>query len=73
MIITVKNIYWEICKVTTEEERAHWQSDFYCKVTPQTTEIINNYEFKCNVQTFIDQITHTCWYDIPFVYPFREL
>lgn len=73
MVITTANIYREICNVTTEEERGHWQSDFYCKVTPRTTEIINNYEYKCNVQTFIDQITHTPWYDIPFVYPYRDM
>ena len=72
VMITAGNIYEEICKVTTEKERGHWQSDFYCKVTPKTSEIIKQYEFKNIVGTFIDQITHTPWYDIPFVYPLRR-
>lgn len=72
-MITVGEIYKKICEVTTEEERGHWCSDLYCKITPETKEIINQYEFKCNVQTFTDQITHTPWYDIPFVYPYRDM
>ena len=71
MLIAVGNIYEEICKVTTEEERGHWCSDLYCKVTPETKAIVHNYEFKNNVEVFTDQITHTPWYDIPFVYPDR--
>lgn len=70
-MITASEIYKEICKVTTEEERGHWCSDLYCKVTDKTREIIKDYEYKGNVETFIDQITHTPWYDIPFAYPGR--
>ena len=70
-MVTTSNIYEEICKVTTEEERGHWCSDLYCKKTPKTKEVIDNYEYKHNVETFIDQITRTPWYDIPFAYPGR--
>ena len=70
-MITASNIYEEICKVTTEDERSHWCSDLYCKVTTKTKDIIRNYEYKRNVGTFTDQITHTPWYDIPFAYPGR--
>ena len=72
MKITTQNIYEEICKVTTPEERDHWQSDLYCKVTPATREIVNHYEYSCNVEMFTDNIDHELWYDIPFVYPYRE-
>ena len=68
-MITAGNIYDEICKVTTERERGHWCSDFYCKITPATEKIIHNYEFSHLVEIFEDNITHTLWYDIPFVYP----
>lgn len=42
--------------------------DLYLKVTPVSKELVDQYEFKCNVTTFTDQITHALWYDIPFAY-----
>lgn len=72
MKITTANIYEEICKVTTEDERANWQSDLYCKVTPATRDIVNRYEYKRNVEIFKDNIDGEPWYDIPFVYPLRR-
>jgi hypothetical protein len=50
----------------------HHSSDLYVKKTPTSTAIINEYEFKCNVTTFIDQITKTVWYEIPFAYNKEE-
>lgn len=49
-------------------EIAHWQSDLYVPVTPETTELVQAYKFRANVSTFRDQITKTRWYDIPFAY-----
>lgn len=46
----------------------HHESDLYLKVTPATTEIINNYQYKGNVTKFIDNIDHELWYEIPFTY-----
>lgn len=46
----------------------NWCSDLYVPVTPETTAIIDQYEFKCNVQKFRNQIDGTLWYDIPFAY-----
>lgn len=46
----------------------HHASDLYLKVTPETTEIINNYQYKDNVTKFIDNIDSELWYDIPFAY-----
>lgn len=68
-MITTENIYKEICKVTTEKQRDHWHSDLYCKVTPATRKIVHDYEYYCNVDTFIDNIDGELWYDIPFAYP----
>lgn len=70
--ITASNIYEEICKVTKADERAHWQTDFYCKVTPATRKIIGQYEYLHNVEIFIDNIDGKLWYDIPFVYPLKK-
>lgn len=46
----------------------HHESDLYLKITPATTEIINNYQYKGNVTKFIDNIDHELWYEIPFTY-----
>ena len=69
MKITTENIYEEICKVTTPEQRDNWRSDLYCKVTPATRKIVSQYEYRHNVETFYDNIDNKLWYDIPFVYP----
>lgn len=39
-------------------------SDLYLKVTPISKALIEQYEG--NVTTFIDNIDHELWYDIPF-------
>lgn len=49
-----------------KEDIAHWQSDLYLRVTPQSTALVNDFDFKHFVTTFIDQIDHVLWYDIPF-------
>lgn len=41
-------------------------SDLYLKVTPTSKALIEQYEFKGNVTTFIDSIDHELWYNIPF-------
>jgi hypothetical protein len=51
---------------------ANWCSDIYIQVTPETTEIIKNYEFKCNVITFIDQVTGDLSYEIPFIWSYKD-
>ena len=40
-------------------------SDLYLKVTPISTTLIRQYDFKSQVTIFIDNIEHTLWYDIP--------
>ena len=41
-------------------------SDLYLKVTPVSTTLIEQYDFKENVKKFIDAINHEPWYEIPF-------
>lgn len=37
-------------------------------MTPETTAIIDGYEFKNQVSTFIDEIDGKPWYEVPFAY-----
>lgn len=46
----------------------HHASDLYLKVTPETTQIINQLESKSLLTTFTDNIDNELWYEIPFVY-----
>jgi hypothetical protein len=49
------------------------ESDLYAKVTLESRNILQGYEFLANVQTFKSQIDNTLWYDIPFAYqPYWE-
>jgi hypothetical protein len=41
-------------------------SDLFLKVTPVSTALIEQYDFKKNVTTFVDTINHELWYEIPF-------
>ena len=41
-------------------------SDLYLKVTPISTELIEQYDFKKNVRKFWSAIDHKLWYEIPF-------
>ena len=41
-------------------------SDLFLKVTPVSTELIEQYDSKENVKKFIDNIDHEPWYEIPF-------
>lgn len=65
-----KSLYEQLKEIMKPEDIDHdcYTSDLYCKVTPASTEIINNYTYKSNVTTFINNITHELWYDIPFAY-----
>jgi hypothetical protein len=41
-------------------------SDLFLKVTPVSTALIKQYDFKKNVTTFVDAINHELWYEVPF-------
>lgn len=46
--------------------------DLYLKVTPVSKQLIEQYEFKNNVSTFVDAIDHVLWYDVPFAWCYIE-
>lgn len=68
MNITPSNIHRTLSEGMPKEHLAHWYSDLYVKVTPFSKAIVSNYEFKHLVTTFIDQIDHELWFEIPFAY-----
>ena len=52
------------------EDIDHWETDLYLRKTPKTTELIKTKLPKSfNVTTFIDEIDHVPWYEIPFAFP----
>ncbi len=61
-----KSIYQQM--VDAGQKISSHATDLYVKVTPESRAIINAYRFKCNVTTFISQLDHERWYDIPFAY-----
>ena len=44
------------------------ESDLYALRTPESKEIVKEYQFRSIVQTFRNQIDNKIWYDIPFAY-----
>jgi hypothetical protein len=65
------NIYQEMIDLGVQID--HHESDLYVPVTPETTKLVNEYEFKSNVNRFVSNIDNKTWYDIPFAYsPFWE-
>ena len=62
------SIYQEAIKKMDKKDIDHYCSYLYLKVNKTSKSIINNYEFKDAVTTFIDDIDNEEWYDIPFGY-----
>lgn len=46
----------------------HHASDLYIKVTPASQQLLNRFQYRHMVKTFIDNIDHVQWYDLPFCY-----
>lgn len=63
-----KSIYQQMVEVLPSEKISNHESDLYVEISAQSKEIVDNYEFKNNVTTFISQIKKTPWYCIPFAY-----
>lgn len=49
-----------------EEDFGRYESDLYVRVTPVSTKFLETYQFKNQVERFIDQIEHVPFYDFPF-------
>lgn len=46
----------------------HHASDLYIRVTPESLSLINRFQYRHMVKTFVDNIDHVLWYDLPFCY-----
>lgn len=62
----ITDIYTAV--VQCDIELDHHETDLYIPVNNITKKLINSYVFKCNVTTFINQVTKTLYYEIPFAY-----
>lgn len=49
-----------------EEDFGRHESDLYVRVTPISTKFLETYQFKNQVERFIDNIEHVPFYDFPF-------
>lgn len=69
----MKNIYKQALMKMNEKDIDHYNSDLYLRVNSISKKLIQEYNFKENVETFVDEIDHELWYDIPFAYlPFYK-
>ena len=70
-----------ICAIALErmkpEDIDHHGIDLYLRVNEVSKELVAVYDYKAHVKTFVDNIDHDLWFDIPFawtggdLYPFR--
>jgi len=51
-----------------QEEIDNHCSDLYVLKNSISDKFVSEYEFKQNVKTFVDDIEHKLWYEIPFAY-----
>ena len=68
MIKNPMELYDEVMKVTSPDEVSSWTSDLQCKVTPETTKLVNKYAYRHLVTKFKSVIDGCMWYEIPFAY-----
>lgn len=67
--MNAKTLLHKARELMKPEEVATYESsgsDLFLKVTPVSKELVEQYDFKENVKTFIDNIDHERWYEIPF-------
>lgn len=62
------NIYEQAKEKMAPADIDHWQSDLYLKKTPVSELLVETYDYKGLVSTFVDEINHEPWYEIPFGY-----
>ena len=64
----MKNIYELAKQRMNSEDIDNHMGDLYLKVTPISTKLVEDYDYKNHVTTFVSQIDCKLWYDIPFAY-----
>lgn len=69
----MQNIYERAVESMPKNEIDHWQSDLYLKATPISEKLVDEYEWRGSVTTFLDQVEGKLWYEIPFAFtPYWE-
>ena len=66
LIETPNELYDEIVKVTSEDQRGNWTSDLQCKVTKDTARVIERYQYRHLVTTF--HFAFAPWWSDPHKY-----
>jgi hypothetical protein len=64
----ITDIYTEALAKMRHDDIDHWASDLLLKVTDVSRALVDNYNWKCNVQTFNSAIDGSLWFDLPFAY-----
>lgn len=74
MKMTPHELYDALVAAMPADQIDHHESDLYVKCTEVSTKIIYEAELSPVMKsTFVDQITHTLWYDLAFCYsPYWE-
>lgn len=57
-----------LLKGMDEQEIDNHRTDLYIKKNDISTNVINQYESKSQVSTFVDNIGNELWYDVPFAF-----
>lgn len=70
MIQTPMEFYDEFIKVAkpNEDEVSSWTCDLQCRVTPQTTALVEDCAFAHLITKFRSVIDGEMWYEIPWAY-----
>ena len=73
LVKPIEFIYFAALETLPIEDISHngFSSDLYIRVTDKSRILIEQYKYKNLVSTFIDNIDHVLWYDIPFAFPYR--
>lgn len=66
--VTPENICELAMKLLPAEDIDHHATDLYIRKTPESTKLINKMKNKSLLSTFIDNIDHVVWYELPFCY-----
>lgn len=65
----MKNIYEQAILSMDPNDIDHHETDLYLRVNEQSKKLVNEYDYKNIVETFISNIPpFVLWYDIPFAY-----
>lgn len=66
--VTPANIYELAAKLLPPEDIDHHETDLYIRQTPESKKLIAKLQPKSLLSTFIDNIDHVVWYELPFCY-----